>query len=111
MLTLDGGSLAGVVTAAEAHHRVGTITSADYEELGVVTNTAGAAVNNGVLVSLTGGADWTVTGTSHLTKLSVGAGSSVSAPRGKRLAMTVDGVPTAVAAGHTYTGAIVLTVR
>ena len=77
----------------------------------MVTNTAGPTINNGALVSLVDGADWAVTSTSYLTKLSVGAGSHVAAPRGKHLSMTVDGVPTAIAAGATYTGAIVLSVR
>ncbi|MFD0516907.1 autotransporter outer membrane beta-barrel domain-containing protein [Paractinoplanes durhamensis] len=111
VLNLDGGSLAGAVTSATSRHRVTTITSANYQELGVVTNTPGAAVNNGVIVSLTGGADWTVTGTSYLTKLTLGAGSAITAPRGKHLVVTVDGVPAVPTAGGTYTGAVVLGIR
>jgi hypothetical protein len=111
VLTLDGGSLAGVVTSSVSRHRISTITSADYEELGVVSNTPSPAINNGALVSLTGGARWTVTGASYLTRLSVAAGSAVTAPRGKHVSMTVDGVPTPIVAGNTYSGAIVLDVR
>ncbi|MEU4236271.1 hypothetical protein [Actinoplanes sp. NPDC026619] len=111
VLTLDGGSLAGRVTSAVSRHRVATITSADYQELGVVTDTPAAAVNNGALVALTGGADWTVTGTSYLTKLTLGAGSAVTAPHGRQLVMTVDGVRVNPRAGGTWSGAIVLAVQ
>ncbi|MEV6346198.1 hypothetical protein [Actinoplanes sp. NPDC051851] len=111
ILTLDGTKLTGVVTSSESHHAVSTITSADYEQLGVVTNTAEAAVNNGVVVDLSGCSTWTVTGTSYLTKLTIGAKASIAAPKGKKLTATVDGVTTTLKAGATYTGAIVLRVK
>jgi hypothetical protein len=47
----------------------------------------------------------------NLTRLSLDSTSSVVAPAGKTLAMTVDGAATAIAPGQTYAGAIVLTVQ
>ncbi|MBB4754002.1 hypothetical protein [Actinoplanes lobatus] len=37
-------------------------------------------------------------------------GMATPAPRGKRVSLTVDGVPTALQAGTTYSGTLVLTV-
>ena len=111
VLTFDHASITGVISATAAHHAVDTITSANYEQLGEVTNAVHAVVNNGVLVTLTDGAQWTVTGTSYLSRLALSAGAAVRAPAGHRVAMTVDGVPTPLVPGTTYSGAIVLTVR
>jgi hypothetical protein len=109
-LTFDGGDITGVITASAAKHNISTITPADYRELGEVTNTAQAVVNNGVIVSLANGAVWTVTGTSYLSALDIAAAASVTAPSGKTVSMTVDGTATAVKAGGSYSGAITLTV-
>ena len=64
-----------------------------------------------MIVRLDSGSSWTVTGTSYVTGLVLAAGASVKAPRGKSLTMTVDGAETAVEAGRTYAGAIVLTAK
>ena len=108
-LTFDGSTVRGVISASATKHNQSTITAADYRQLGVVSNTAGAVVNNGVIVDLTGRSTWTVAGTSYLSKLTIGNGSKVVAPKGKRVTMTVNGVATPLTAGS-YTGAIVLTV-
>jgi hypothetical protein len=50
---------------------------------------------------------WTVTGTSYLTSLSLGAGSEIKAPQGSKLTMTVDGNPKAISPGS-YKGSIVI---
>ncbi|MFT4228918.1 MAG: hypothetical protein QM602_01350 [Microbacterium sp.] len=110
VLTLDDADLTGVVSASTALHEQSTITSADYRLLGVVTNTVGPVVNNGIIVSLTDHATWTVTGTSYLSSLTVEKGSSITAPKGKSVTLTVDGVVTKLVAGTTYTGDVVLTV-
>ena len=109
VVNLDGTSLKGVISASTATHHQSTITSADYRELGVVDNTAGAVVNNGVIVSLTGKSTWTVTGTSYLSSLTVEAGSKLVGANGKAATVTVDGVVTTPVAGVTYTGAITVT--
>jgi len=105
VLTLDGSSLRGVVSASTTQHSQSTITSADYKLLGVVANKVSPVVNNGVIVSLTGHSSWTVTGTSYLSSLTVEAGSHVSG------SVTVDGVAVTPEAGVTYTGNIVVSPR
>ncbi len=110
VLNFDDTKVTGVISSSTAKHRVSTITSANYRELGTVTNTPSAAVNNGTIVTLSNGAQWTVTGTSHLTSLTVGSDATVKAAGKKKVSMTVDGVATKIEAGKTYTGGIVLTV-
>ncbi|MGV1008295.1 MAG: hypothetical protein ACOYBY_06765 [Dermatophilaceae bacterium] len=110
VLTLDGAAVTGVLSSSSARHAMGTITSADYKQISEVTNTVGATVNNGVVVSLPSGSTWTATGTSYLSRLAVSADSSVRAADGRRVSMTVDGVPTAIVPGQTHSGAIVVTV-
>jgi hypothetical protein len=110
VLTFDHSSIDGVISAASTRHLVNPITAANYQDLGVVANTAAPVINNGVIVTLTNGAKWTVTGTSYLSKLSVGADASVTAPAGRTVSMTVNGNPTTIVPGGTYTGDINLTV-
>lgn len=108
VLDFAASQVKGVISATLATHFVEVIDSSNWWELGAVSNASQPAINNGVLVSLTGGSTWTVTGTCYLTALALDATSRVAAPRGRNLTMTVDGTPTAVAAGGSYTGAIVL---
>jgi hypothetical protein len=110
VLTFEDSTVEGVISATRAKHRVSSIDASAFYELGIVTNTAQAAVNNGAIVKLGGGSTWTVTGTSYLTSLTLASDAAVQAPRGKTVTMTVDGVETAIGAGGTYTGAITLTV-
>ncbi len=49
-----------------------------------VTNTPQAAIDNGAIVSLTNGSQWTVTGTSYLTSLTVAKGARLTAPKATR---------------------------
>jgi hypothetical protein len=111
VLDLDDSSISGVISSSTARHRTSTITAADYKQLGEVTNTPGPAVNNGVVVTLAGHSTWSVTGTSYLTHLTVGANAGVVGANGRHVQMTVDGVPTAISPGHTYTGAVTLSLR
>jgi len=110
VLNFAASKVAGTITATQTVHAVGTITSANWWELGHVTNTPQPAVNNGVIVSLAGRSTWTVTGTCYLTALSLDATSAVSGAHGGKVTMTVDGVPAAITPGGSYTGAIVITV-
>ncbi|MFE2603544.1 hypothetical protein ACFXDI_09365 [Streptomyces mirabilis] len=110
VLTFEDSTVRGVISATEAKHRVDTIDSSNFYELGQVTNTVKPAVNNGVIVQLNSGSTWTVTGTSHLTRLTLAAHAAVRAASGKSVTMTVDGTQTAIEAGGVYSGAIVLTV-
>ncbi|MGW4911919.1 hypothetical protein [Streptomyces sp. NPDC004270] len=110
VLTFEDSRVEGVISATGAKHRVLSIDSSTFYELGIVTNTVQAAVNNGVVVRLNSGSTWTVTGTSYLTSLTLAADAAVRAPRGRTVKLTVDGTETALAAGSTYTGALTLTV-
>ena len=97
----------GVIAASFAKHAKSEFSSDDYRLVGEVTNTPCAAVNNGVIVSLTGSV-WTVTGTSCLTALTVANGATINSPNGSNVVMTVDDVVTTIKPG-TYKGKIVLT--
>jgi hypothetical protein len=108
-LTFTGSSVEGVISATATKHHISTITSADYKQLGEVTNTKQAVLNNGVIVDLASGSKWSVTGTSYLSKLVVSSDSSVTARRGT-VSMTVDGVATSIVPGSTYSGAITIDV-
>ncbi|OIJ62666.1 hypothetical protein [Streptomyces mangrovisoli] len=110
VLTFEDATIEGVVSATVARHRVSRIDAATFYELGIVTNTAGPAVNNGVVVRLNAGSAWTVTGTSYLTALTLAEDAALRAPRGKALTLTVDGIVTKPVPGMTYTGALTLTV-
>ena len=74
-----------------------------------VTNSAHAAINNGVIVSLTNGSNWTVTDTSYLTRMEIAEDAAIKAPDGCRVTMKVNNVETEIRPG-TYKGNIVLAV-
>jgi hypothetical protein len=109
VVTFDNCTLTGVVSAATAEHRVSKISSANYQEIGLITNTARPAINNGVLVTLKNGSTWQVAGTSYLSSLALDQGSAVVAASGK-LTVTVDGKAHDLTPGSTVTGAIVVAV-
>lgn len=126
-LTFDNAWITGVISSSTATHvlphieyPIGWDGSApfvnvghteDYKMLGEVTNTPSQAINNGVIVSLTNGSKWMVDGTCYLTKLDIAADATVTAPVGKSVSMTVNGLPTEIIPGNTYTGVIMLTVN
>ncbi|MET7848556.1 hypothetical protein ABZT48_10025 [Streptomyces avermitilis] len=110
VLTFDHSTVEGVISATTVKHRVSTITSAEYRQISEVTNTPGAVVNNGVIVTLGSGSTWTVTGTSYLSALTLASDATVQAPSGKTVTLVVDGTETAIEAGSSYTGALTLTV-
>jgi len=108
VLNFENSVITGVITASRARHAKPVITPEDYLLLGEVTNTPSPAVNNGVIVNLAG-STWTVTGTSYLTAMTMVDGAAVTAPKGYKVTMTVDGSEKAIDAGS-YRGHIVLTV-
>ncbi|MFC8436371.1 hypothetical protein [Streptomyces sp. NPDC057253] len=111
VLTLAGSSVEGVISSTRTAHRTSRIDSSNFDELGIVTNTVGAAVNNGTIVKLDSGSTWTVTGISHLTALTLAADAAVKARHGRSVTLTVDGTVTAIEPGTSYHGALALTVR
>jgi len=109
-LTFDNSKITGLITASTAVHQQSSIAAADYKLLGEVSNTPGAAVNNGVVVVLANGSVWAVTGTCYITSLTIGEGCSLMGAEGKTLVMKVDGQETEIGSG-TYTGQIELTLQ
>jgi hypothetical protein len=101
----------GIISAAMAAYKEGVVVieAGDYKELGSVKQAAHEPVNNGVIVSFDKDSVWTVAGTSYLTSLTIASGTSISAPKGYGVTMTIDGVKKEIKAG-TYKGKIVLTV-
>jgi hypothetical protein len=106
ILAFEKARVTGRMTSAAARHPKDVITAADYELLGEVTDTPGAAINNGVIVSLAH-STWRVTGTSYLTRLTLDSASRIEAPEGSRLTMVVNGKSVPISAGA-YVGDIVL---
>ncbi len=99
ILTLDGSSLTGAVNGYDCDHWNAVAAAEGFTDYALDATYATA---HGVSIVLSDGASWTVTGESVLASLTIGADCSVTG------AMTVDGVPTAIAPG-TYAGVIVVT--
>jgi hypothetical protein len=87
----------------------GVIVEKNATYLGDLINTPVPAVNNGMIVTLTGGTVWTVADTSYLTRLTI-EDARIVAPEGHNVIMTVNGKETKIESGKTYTGDIVLSV-
>jgi hypothetical protein len=113
-LTFNNAKITGVISASDALHYYNgkyypKIGKADAMAFSSVIDTPRTAVNNGVIVTLTNGSRWTVTGTSYLTSLTIDEGSTITAPKGNKVTMMVDGVVKTIEPGG-YKGKIVLTV-
>ena len=106
-LRFENARVTGLVTCATAAYREGVtiITQENCEELGEITCTPAAAVNNGVILTLDGRTVWTVTGTCFLTALTVAEGAVIQGLDGQLPHMSVNGVAVPLAPGH-YTGDI-----
>lgn len=110
-LIFDNAAITGVISASEAHHlkKELYVNEQDYRLFGVVTNTAHEPINNGVIVTLTNGSTWTVTGASYLTSLTIGSRSTITAAEGYKATMTVDGIEKSIGPGE-YKGLIMIKV-
>jgi hypothetical protein len=108
-VNLNKASIKGVISASESHHPSPKITVDNNTLFHSITDTVCPAVNNGVIVNLTNGSTWTVTGTSYITSLIIAEGSTVTAPEGSKVTMTVNGVKKEIKAGK-YSGNITLAV-
>ena len=125
VLTFDHASVTGLISSSSTTHAPHTTiyypygsgsnypnpVPYDYRNLGAVTNTAEAAVNNGVIVSLKNGSKWTVTKSCYLTSLTFDSTSSIVAVAGKTLRVFDDSVEITPTAGTTYTGNIEVRVQ
>lgn len=108
-VSFNNARVTGVISAATAWYADGleVIDPDNREELSNIKQVAAPAVNNGVIVKLSGGSIWTVTGTSYLTSLSIEPGAMLKAPDGMSLVITVDGEAKSAVSGE-YFGNIVI---
>lgn len=93
---LDNVSYTGAITTGVQYHRnfkPGEKIMIDNPfEIGVVGVTPTPDFCNGLIVTMRRGATWCVTGSSYLSMFVMFQDSAVTAPEGKRVIMTVDGV-------------------
>lgn len=110
-ISFRNAKVEGIISCATAAYKEGLtrIDKSNCEELGEITCTPAAPVNNGMIVSLDRYSEWTVTGKCYLTRLQLARGAVVKGVKGKNVKMTVDGVKTELNPGI-YTGKIILTV-
>jgi hypothetical protein len=106
-LSLTGTSVSGKIVSGTVDSWNALCKAKGFETY--IINPDGYKTAHGVSLTLDSGSSWNVTGESTLTALTIGNGSAIKAPAGKKLTMTVNGVATPVAAGA-YKGKIVITV-
>lgn len=111
-LRLEQAHVTGIISCARAAYRPGleVITQENCEELGEITCTAAPAINNGVILTLKGGAVWTVTGTSYLTVLMIEQGAVIQGKNGMDVVLTLDGRVVEVKPGR-YEGEICIALK
>jgi hypothetical protein len=117
-ILFENSTVTGAITTATAVHDVGPNgeklvkqdASVLYYLIGSQKETYAATSDaHGASASLDAHSSWIVDKSSYLTGLTVAPGAKISAPKGKVLTMTVDGVATPIAAGA-YKGKIALQV-
>lgn len=106
---LENTKLTGTISAAVQRYRDGVeiINTANNEELCNITQSAAPAVNNGVIVTLSGDSEWTVKGRCYISRLVIGENARILPTPGQELTMTVFGVKTAPQPG-VYEGKVFL---
>ncbi len=113
-VSLENVRYAGSITAGRQYHKSLKPGDKIYpdtpRELGNVGCLPAPVACNGVIVTLSAGTSWTVTGTSYLSSLTIESGAELTAAPGCTLTLTVDGAETPIAAGA-YTGNVILTVK
>jgi len=109
VVDLEKTTITGAITTGTATP-VGTPSYEKYYLIGEVThNYCATSDKYGIKVSLDAGSRWEVDKTSYLTGLTIARGAAITAPKGFKVTMTVDGVSKAIGEGE-YKGKIVLTV-
>lgn len=118
-LRFENVKLTGAISTATAVHLQAASgekihpadTTEQYYLIGEQTETPAATEGkDGAQVTLDSRSAWTVSKTSYLSGLTLAAGATVAAPKGKTLTFTVDGVSKPLTAGS-YSGKIVLAVK
>ncbi|NTV90697.1 MAG: hypothetical protein HGA22_10140, partial [Clostridiales bacterium] len=111
----EDASLRGTIARTETIHvdengdQNTEFTINEYYYLGQVANRPYNDSNNSIAVSLADGAKWTVTDTSYITGLTLGAGSMVKAPFGFKVQMSINGAPPiAIEENTSYSGKIII---
>ena len=104
-LNFDNAAVTGIISSASADHLQSEIyiNAEDYKLFGVLLHTPCPAVNNGVIVSLTNGSVWIVTGDSYLTSLTTDTTAVINGT------VTVGGEVVDTSVGGTWVGDIVVT--
>ena len=105
VLTLDNVKLEGVISASKAQHAVKTISGSNRKEIYQVYDAPQPVVNNGVIVSLKNGTEWTIIGHNYLSALHIDETSVIRTPDGCDVEMIVDGKEVPCVPGD-YTGDI-----
>jgi hypothetical protein len=117
-VTFEKSTITGAITTATVTLAIGPNgeeitmkTPQLYKLIGEVKNTYCATNDKyGVAVSLDSNSTWIVDKTSFLTSLTIAKDGAITAPKGFKVVMTVDGVGKEIKAG-TYSGKIVLAVK
>ncbi len=110
VLTFKNCTVTGAITTGTTAHDQGEPSADQWWLIGTVSSTYGPVEKDlGTSASFDAASKWVVTENCWLSGLTIAEGAEVSAPAGKTLTMTVDGVETAIVPGA-YTGKIVLTV-
>ena len=106
-VNFDNATVTGIISSAKADHVQDEIyvNAEDYKMFGVMIHTAAPAVNNGVIVSLTNGSVWNVTGDSYLTSLTTDATAVINGT------VTINGEVVDTSIGGTWVGDIVVTAK
>ena len=105
VLTLDNVKLEGVISASRAQHSVKKISGSNRKEIYQVYDTPAPVVNNGVIVTLKNGTEWTIIGHNYLSALHVDATSKIQTPDGCDVELIVNGKEVPYAPGD-YEGDI-----
>ncbi len=105
VLTLDNVKLEGVISASRAQHSVKKISGSNRKEIYQVYDTPSPVVNNGVIVTLKNGTEWTLIGHNYLSALHVDETSVIKTPDGCDVELTVNGKEVPYAPGD-YEGDI-----
>lgn len=106
-VNFDNATVTGVISSASADHLQDEmyVNEQDYKLFGVLIHTPCPAVNNGVIVSLTNGSVWNVTGDSYLTSLTTDTTAVINGT------VTVGGEVVDTTIGGTWVGDIVVTAK
>ena len=107
ILTLDNVKMEGVISASKAQHAVKTISGSNRKEIYQVYDTPQPVVNNGVVVTLKNGTEWTLIGHNYLSALHIDETSRIKSPDGCDVELIVNGEEVSCVPGD-YTGDIFL---